>query len=157
MTPIAAARLIQIPTPRPAKKKSSGMETTRTSTKIVASEPSAIVTRLSGVELPQEHDEHRRQPDEEHELAERAGVPAEHRDRHALARARIPAGERRDGEDEPADERQAIAEAEEGAATVERSTTKASFGRRHGAQYGGRTGWSHCVPTPCVREPTDRQ
>ena len=41
MTAIAAARLIQIPTPRFAKKKSSGTEITRTSTKMVASAPSA--------------------------------------------------------------------------------------------------------------------
>ncbi len=37
-----------MPTPRPAKKKSSGIENTRTSTRTVAIEPSAIVTRLSG-------------------------------------------------------------------------------------------------------------
>ena len=37
-----------MPTPRPAKKKSSGIEITRTSTMIVATAPRKIVSRLSG-------------------------------------------------------------------------------------------------------------
>ena len=83
-----------MPTPRLAKKKSSGTEMTRTRTKIVASAPSATVSealrqrrgRLDP-ELAQDEHEHDGEADEEHELAEDAGVPAEHRDRDALALA----------------------------------------------------------------------
>ena len=40
---------IQIPIPRPSKgKKRSGTEITRMRTRIVASEPSTMITRLSG-------------------------------------------------------------------------------------------------------------
>ena len=92
MTPIAEARLIQNPTPRPAKKKSSGTEITRIRTKIVASAPSATVSRLCGSvagrfdpQLAQHEDEHDGEADEEHELPEHAGVPAEHGDRDSLS------------------------------------------------------------------------
>ncbi len=126
MIPIAAARLIQSPTPRPAKKKSSGIENARMRTKIVASDADrdrdeALRHGCGKIDadLAQRDDEHRREPEEEHELAERPGVPARHRDRHAFARARVPAGERRDGEHEPAQEPEPSTHAQQ--AAVERS------------------------------------
>ena len=48
MSPTAQTRLIQIPTPRLAKKNVSGIEISRTSTRIVATEPISIASRLSG-------------------------------------------------------------------------------------------------------------
>ena len=98
ITASAATRLIQIPIPRCAKKKSSGIEITRTSTKIVAKRAERDRDEALGQrgrrldpELAQHQHEHDGEADEEHELAEHAGVPAEHGDRHALALARVPA------------------------------------------------------------------
>ena len=95
ITAIAATRLIQIPTPRPAKKKSSGIENTRTSTRTVASAPSAIVIRLSGnaagrvdADLAQDDDEHRRDTEEEDDLARRSRSPSRSRRPSRPARAR---------------------------------------------------------------------
>ena len=92
ITAIAAARLIQSPTPRFAKKKSSGTEITRTSTKIVAEraerdgeEALRDRGRRLDPDLAEHEDEHDREPDEQDELAEHARVPSEHGDRHALA------------------------------------------------------------------------
>ena len=131
ITPIAAASAIQMPTPRPAKKKSSGTEMTRIRTKIVPSAPSATVSRLCGSgrgrldpQLAQDEHDHDGEADEEDELPEDAGVPAEHRDRDAFAFAAVPAGEARDGEDEAGDDAEPVAEADD-------TGVEASFTHRH--------------------------
>ena len=70
-----------------------------------------------------EHD-HDGEADEEDELPEDAGVPAEHRDRDAFAFAAVPAGEARDGEDEAGDDAEPVAEADD-------TGVEASFTHRH--------------------------
>ena len=114
MTAIAAARLIQSPTPRFAKKKSSGHrdhadehEDGRERAERDGEEALRDRRRRLDAELAEDEHEHDREPDEEHELAQDAGVPAEHGDRHALAFARVPPGERGDGEHDPCDQRRA--------------------------------------------------
>ena len=109
---MAATRLMKIPIPRPAVSKNvSGIEMSRMSTKIVASEPSAISTRLSGTvagsSIPASRSASRisvGEPEEEDELAERAGVPAGDREREPVGlAARVPVGEGGDREHEPRD------------------------------------------------------
>ena len=109
---------MKIPIPRPAVSKNvSGIEIRRISTKIVASEPSAIRTRLSGTvagsSIPASRSAsriERREAEEEDELAERARVPAGHGERQAVGlAARVPAGEGGDREHEPGDPREPLA------------------------------------------------
>ena len=84
-----------MPIPRPsAGSTESGIEITRMSTKIVAIAPSASTSRLSGTvadsskpDLTQRGEREHREPDEEHELAEHPGVPADHGQLHADARS----------------------------------------------------------------------
>ena len=111
-----------MPTPRPAKKKSSGIEITRTSTMIVASGPERDREqalrhgrRQLDADLAQGDDEHDGDAEEEHDLAGDSRVPARDRHLHALARARVPAGERRDGEDDAGEQPEAVADAEQAA------------------------------------------
>src|SRR4029078_5999483 len=58
------------------------------------------------------------------------GVPAEYRDRHALALAGVPPGERRDREHDPRDHAEAVAEPEQ-------PGVEASLAHRHAAEYLG--------------------
>ncbi len=92
MIPIAHARLIQIPSPRLAKKKLSGIEMIRTRTSTVAIEPIPIATRLSGTDagivdadLAEDDDEHGGEAEEEDDLADRARVPADDGDGRPVA------------------------------------------------------------------------
>ena len=67
-------------------------------------------------ELAEDHEAEQHEPDEEDELAEGAGVPADDRDRRTFLPAlRVPVGERRDGEDERGDPGQPPAEGPEAA------------------------------------------
>ena len=100
MIPIAQTRLIQMPTPRPAKKNVSGIEISRTRTRTVATEPIAIATRLSGTEAGSSTptslrttSSTARSPRTNTDLADRAGVPADDRDRRSFTLARVPARE----------------------------------------------------------------
>ena len=106
-----------MPIPRPsAGRTESGIEITRIRTKIVASAPSASTTRLSGTvggsskpELAQRDDREHGEADEEDELAEDAGVPADHGELHADAGAGVPVHERGEREDEARDPGDALA------------------------------------------------
>ena len=85
-----------MPMPRPsAGSTASGIEMMRIRTKIAASAPrrehhQALRDRRRQLEarLAQDDDRDDGEPDEEDELAEDAGVPADHRELHADARAR---------------------------------------------------------------------
>ena len=95
---MAAARATKMPTPRLAKKNSSGIEITRMTTKIVASAPIAITNRLSGrlagSWIPASRSGRSSMAGQEEDgLAEPAGVPADHGGGDAVAGllARVPA------------------------------------------------------------------
>ncbi len=98
-----------MPIPRPSFGKNvSGTEINRMRTRIVASAPMTMITRLSGTvagsSMPSslEDDEHDdREAEEEDELPDHPGVPADDGDRRPLVRARVPAHEGREHEDEP--------------------------------------------------------
>ena len=118
MIPIAQTRLIQIPTPRLAKKNVSGMEISRTRTSTVATDPmrdrdEALRERgrQLDAELAEGDQQHGQQPEEQHDLSDRPRVPADDGDRRALALARVPAGQRRQREEESEEEGQAAAPA----------------------------------------------
>ena len=119
MTPIAEARLIQIPTLRPAKKKSSGIEIARTSTMIVAGHRAGSAagsghgSRKRDPNLPEGDDEHDRNSEEEHDLAANACVPAGHRHLHPRARARVPPREGRHREHDAREQSDTVSDAEE--------------------------------------------
>ena len=78
-------------------------------TRMVASEPSTMMTRLSGTvarkldpELAEDDQHDDGEAEQEDELADRACVPADDRDRRArVAAAGVPAHERREHEHEP--------------------------------------------------------
>ena len=116
--PPMRARLIQIPIPRPAKKNSSGIEIARTSTKIVASAPSAITSRLSGTAAGRSSPHWRSattriagSPIEEDELPEHAGVPADHAHVTPSPAPEYQPVRRREREHEPGDPRRPLADA----------------------------------------------
>ena len=117
MTPMAATNAIQIPMPRPsAGSTASGIEMMRIRTKISGERPErehdqALRDRRGQLEARfTERDEREHgEPDEEHELAEDAGVPADHRELHADAGSGVPAHERRERKHETRDPRDALA------------------------------------------------
>ena len=148
-----------MPIPRPsAGSTASGIEMMRIRTKIAASAPSARTTRLSGTDGGSSNPDSRSatsartaSADEEDELAEDAGVPADHGELHADARAGVPAHERREREDEPGDPGDALAGGPEAAAArpgVARPGAVSRGGRLeieevrgfHGAKYGQHSG-----------------
>ena len=150
MMPTAQRRLTQIPTPRFAKKNVSGIEIRRTRTSTVAIEPSAIAIealrhrgRHVDAHLAQHDEQDRGEPEEEHDLPDRPGVPADDRDGRALALARVPAGQRRDGEEEAEEEGQPSAEPGRRARPRRTRIAGASGVPRDpsGEEYGVRPGW----------------
>ena len=109
-----------MPTPRPAKKKSSGIEITRTSTMTVATDPRAIVSRLSGTAAGCWTPTSRRTTTMTTAMPRKnttlPPIPVSQpvtETWHALTRARVPAGERRDGENDAREQPEAVADAEE--------------------------------------------
>ena len=106
-----------MPRPRLAKKKSSGIEMMRTRTRIVAIDPIAIAIKALGhgsrhvdACLAQHDEQHGREPEDEDDLPDRAGVPADHGDRRAVPLARVPARQRRQREEQAEEERETAAE-----------------------------------------------
>ena len=90
----------------------------RTRTRTVAIEPIAIAIRLSGTDAGMFTPTSRRttssaaaSPRNEHDLADRARVPADHRHRRAVPLARVPTRQRRHREQHAEEEREAAAEA----------------------------------------------
>ena len=120
MIPTAHARLIQIPMPRLAKKKLSGIEISadededrRDRADADRDEALRHGRRHADADLAQDDEEHGGEPEEEHDLADRARVPADDGDRRAVALARVPAGQRREREQQPEEEREPPADAGE--------------------------------------------
>ena len=147
-----------MPMPRPsAGRTASGIEMIRISTKTAASAPSARTTQALGnrrrqleARLAQRDDRDHGEPDEEHELAENAAVPADHGQLDADARAGVPVHERREREDEPGHPGDAFAGRPQAAGRRPRVAGRRVFRcgaleveevwRFHGRKYGQESG-----------------